>query len=127
MSASKPSDWEVRGLVESAPSSIPASYPAFLVRHGALEFCDPRLGHVVFWPLAEVLALNAAYGFAEFAPELFGFGSDGGGELYVFDLRTPDRPGVGRVPAVPLSIGAYVHVARDFEAFASQLRERKRL
>jgi NAD-dependent dihydropyrimidine dehydrogenase PreA subunit len=36
-----------------------------------------------FWPLAEVEALNAAYGVPTFASGYIGFATSGGGEMYV--------------------------------------------
>jgi hypothetical protein len=115
------SEDEVRTFLAKAPASIPRSYVEFLATRGALEVQVAELdsAFVLLWPLHEVLGLNQGYGFEEFAPELFGFGSDGGGELYAFDLRDLR---VGRVPAIPLERASFVTVAKDFEQFAAWLR-----
>lgn len=53
---------------------------------------DERLpnAHLVLWSLEDVIEINGrdAYGFLESLPGLLLIGSDGGGELLAFDLRT---------------------------------------
>ena len=44
--------------------------------------------HAQLWTIEELLQSNAACGVNEFCPEVFVFGSDGGGEAYAFDRRT---------------------------------------
>ena len=73
------------------------------------------------WELANVLEHNVGYGFAEFAPGLFGFGSDGAGQLYAFDLRNPERVTVGDVPAIPLDVNEFRVIADSFDLFAESL------
>lgn len=119
----KPTDDDVRAFRSEAPPSIPEAYIEYLRQHGATEVTVGEIGSgfVWFWELSNVLELNVGYGFAKFAPGLFGFASDGAGELYAFDLRTPDRVTVGEVPAVPLDVSEFRVIVDSFELFAEML------
>lgn len=73
------------GLVKS----LPESYFAFLSRaNGSDGFI--RDGYVQLWWAEELLEMNCAYKTAEFFPNFFFIGSDGGGEAYAFDLSCRD-------------------------------------
>ena len=55
------------------------------------------------WPPDELVSANEALNLAEFAPNLVGFGSDGGGELYAFD-RSFDPPHIVMTPMIGLGL-----------------------
>jgi len=65
---------------------LPPAYLAFLERsnggNGDLGI-DP--GWVSLWPAEEVVGLNHGYEVQQWIPGFFGFGSNGGGELFAFD------------------------------------------
>jgi len=67
----------------------------------------------------ELLRLNQAYEVAEYAPALFLFGSNGGGEAYAFD-----RASKGAIVAVPF-VGMDVSLAQlqapSFKEFIERL------
>jgi len=44
--------------------------------------------YIILWPVEQLLTMNAAYEVSEYAPDLFLFGSNGGGEAYAFDKRS---------------------------------------
>lgn len=72
--------------------------------------------YVVLWSPDELVQLNDGYGFAEFAPELVAFGSDGGSEAFAFDRSTAAIvmvPFVGMEPGIPLG--------RSFKEFLRRL------
>lgn len=68
---------------------LPADYRAIIKSSDGLEEVLPN-AHVVLWSLEDAVDINArdAYGLLESLPELLLIGSDGGGELLAFDLRT---------------------------------------
>jgi SMI1 / KNR4 family (SUKH-1) len=76
--------------------------------------------YVILWRLGELLEMNRAYQVAEYAPGLFLFGSDGGGEAFAFDTRTAARPIVS-VPFVGLELKVARPVAPNFTAFLDEL------
>src|SRR5690242_10258239 len=59
--------------------------------------------YVILWRIEELLEMNKGYQVAEFAPGLFVFGSDGGGEAFAFDLRSDAKPIVS-VPFIPMEL-----------------------
>jgi hypothetical protein len=119
----KPSAAEIREFRLRAPAAIPDAYLAYLQEFGAVQLDVPNIGSglVCFWPLPEVMGLNEGYGIAKFSPGLFAFGTDGGGQLYVFDLRDPQSVSVGDVPSIPLELREYRLLASSFDEFAEQL------
>jgi hypothetical protein len=119
----KPTAEQVRAFLAGAPRAVPAAYVEYIQRFGAVQIDIASIGSglVWFWPLDEVLTLNAGYKIDEFAKGLFGFGSDGAGELYVFDLRDPQRVTVGQVPSIPLELDQHEVLAESFEEFAGIL------
>lgn len=121
----KPTDAEVFHFRRLAPAAVPRQYVEYLRSHGAVAVEVESIGSglVWFWNLAEVLELNAGYGFPEFAPGLFGFGSDGAGQLYVLDLRVSGRVTVGDIPAIPLEVGQFRLLADSFVDFAQLLTQ----
>jgi hypothetical protein len=72
------------------------------------------------------MPLNSGYSFSEFAPGLFGFGSDGAGELYVFDMRGGAEPTVCSVPSIPLDLEGVRVWAPSFEAFVRETLQHDR-
>ncbi|HKP63420.1 MAG TPA: SMI1/KNR4 family protein [Polyangiales bacterium] len=119
----KPSASEVASFRAEAPTNIPEEYVEYVEAHGAVQIDIESIGSglVWFWSLPEVMELNRGYRFQEFAPGLFGFGSDGAGELYAFDLRDPANVTVGQVPSIPLQIDRYRIIANSFREFAGML------
>lgn len=73
------------GLVKA----LPESYFAFLVRaNGSEGFIRDR--YVQLWKAEDLAEMNLAYKTAEFLPNFFFIGSDGGGGAYAFDLSRTD-------------------------------------
>lgn len=69
--------------------ALPADYRAIIKSSDGLEEMLPN-AYLVLWPLEEVVAINDrdAYGLLGSLPGLLLIGSDGGGELLAFDMRT---------------------------------------
>jgi hypothetical protein len=73
-----------------------------------------------FWRIGELLEMNRAYEVADYAPGLFLFGSDGGGEAFAFDTRRGANPIVS-VPFVGMELKMARPIASNFTAFLDEL------
>jgi len=76
--------------------------------------------YLILWRVEELVEMNKAYEVAEYAPGLFLFGSDGGGEAFAFDMRSHPKPIVA-VPFVGMELRLARPVAADFKAFLQEL------
>jgi hypothetical protein len=104
-------------LRQAAPFELPESYLAFLAISNGGEgdlAVDP--GWISFWPANDVLALNSSYAVQELAPGLFGFASNGGGELIALDTLAGGAYPVVMVPFAPMQRELARALARDFDA-----------
>jgi len=70
------------------PPAAPAAYREFM------RLCDGGSGDIPhasgflwLWPAETAASLHVGYGFPEWLPGFLGFGSDGAGLLFCFDLR----------------------------------------
>lgn len=107
-------------LRSGAPISLPDEYVSLLaISNGGEGDLGINPGWVSFWPAEHILECNADYKVAEFAPGLFAFGSNGGGELLAFDARSGPPHSVVIVPLIPLELARAVPVAPDFRSFVS--------
>lgn len=96
---------------------LPAEYKEFLaVANGGAGFMGEAYMHL--WRVEELLTLNLAYQVAEYAPDLFVFGSNGGGEAFAFDRRLDPMPVVA-VPFVGIESGLANRVGSSFGEFVS--------
>jgi hypothetical protein len=104
--------------LEAAYPGLPSDYLQHVREDdGAEGELDAEPGWISLWPAAEVARLNAGYELSRWLPGFLGFGSNGGGELFVFDMRTlPWR--VCMVPFIPLAESEAVEIAPDFAALA---------
>jgi hypothetical protein len=97
---------------------LPEAYIAFLARsNGGEGFIGER--YVRLWRAEELLEANREYNVAEFFPNLFLIGSDGGGEAYAFNVSGDDQT-LFEVPFIGLPSDARA-VADSFDAFISAL------
>jgi hypothetical protein len=98
---------------------LPDDYARFFQqRNGGEGFVGNA--YVILWRVEELLEMNKAYQVAEYAPGLFLFGSDGGGEAFAFDTRSDASPIVA-VPFVGMELKLARPVAQSFEAFLEEL------
>jgi hypothetical protein len=68
--------------------TLPLDYVQFLHRMNGGEGFLGEHAYVALWRVEELRERNAGYEVAEFAPGLFLFGSNGGGEAFAFDTRS---------------------------------------
>ena len=117
--ASPAADTAIVSLRAAAPSTLPDSYFALLrVTNGGEGDLGVGPGWFVPWPVEEVLLNNRGYQIAEFAPGLFGFGSNGGGECLAFDLRDTGAGRILMVPFIGMDLREAVVIAENFDQFA---------
>lgn len=97
---------------------FPQDYQDFLLFSNGAEGPIGDKGYMQLWALEDLEEFNLGYAVQEFAPGIFLFGSDGGGEAFGFDLRDPAMP-IIRIPFIPMSIDLMVQMAPTFIRFLS--------
>ena len=110
---------DVRHCEESAGVTFPKDFVEFL------QLCNGGEGFVgsaylILWRVEELSEMNRAYQVAKYAPGLFMFGSDGGGEAFAFDINATNTPIVS-VPFVGMDRASAVLLAESFNDFLTQL------
>jgi hypothetical protein len=115
-----PAKWEaIERVQEKLGFSLPKSYVDFLLASdGGEGFIGES--YLMLWKVEELIMMNAAYHVAEFAPKLFLFGSNGGGEAFGFDRRS-EVCEIVSVPFIVMDLQIAKPVAPDFETFLSVL------
>ena len=104
----------VASLRTGLAKSLPESYFAFLARaNGGEGFIGDR--YVKLWRAEELAEMNRAHKTAEFFPNLFFIGSNGGGEAYAFDFSGTDAT-VFEVPFIGLPTDPRA-IASTFDSF----------
>jgi SMI1 / KNR4 family (SUKH-1) len=95
----------------------PPGFAEFLAQSGGGEGWIGE-SYLVVWPPGEIVANNEAMKVAEFAPNLVGFATDGGGELFAFD-REYDPVHIVMVPMIGLDYPR--DFGSSFSGFLSRL------
>lgn len=109
----------INDLKKNNQRRIPSGYSQFLeIANGGEGF----IGNVylILWRAEELLEMNVAYETDEYAPGLFLFGSNGGGEAFAFDGRS-DVVSIGSVPFVGMNLSLFRPLAVDFQEFLQKL------
>lgn len=110
---------EIERIQEKINFHLPPSYVDFMfTRNGGEGFIGRS--YLVLWKIEDLISMNDSYQVAEFAPGIFLFGSNGGGEAFGFDIRS-DTYGIVSIPFVAMEVGDAKTVAPDFGAFLSTL------
>jgi hypothetical protein len=106
---------------------LPDSYLAFLgFSNGGEGPLAVAPGWFVIWSAEEVLESNQGYQVDKELPGFFGFGSNGGGELFAFDARSPQPWKIVMIPFIPLQERYAVVVAESFEQFVKAIGHESR-
>lgn len=103
----------------TAGRPLPLDYLQFLRRHNGGEGFVGE-GYLILWKAEELDAFNREYEVNDYAPGLFLFGSNGGGEGFAFDTRYADMP-IVRVPFIGMDLQYATPVADGFDDLFAQL------
>lgn len=102
----------IAGLSDSLDIALPANFLNFLRQHNGGEgFIGDN--YIIFWKAEELVDFNREYEVERYAPGIFLFGSNGGGEGYGFDTQSPAMP-IVRIPFVGMERRYATPVAKDF-------------
>jgi hypothetical protein len=117
------------GSISRCEAQIGRKLPADYIRlmqqmNGGEGFIGQN--YLMLWSLEELSKMNRNTYFAEAAPGLLVFGSDGGGEAFGFDTRTAPPP-VVVVPYVGMAWDTAVQMAPSFDAFILHLHRSEEL
>jgi hypothetical protein len=115
-----PTDFD---FVESLPSRlgvvIPSHYLDFLKEHNGGEgFIGDN--YIVLWKAEELADFNREYEVEKYAPGIFLFGSDGGGEGYGFDTQSAEMP-IVRIPFIGMERRYATLIAKDLPDLFAKL------
>jgi hypothetical protein len=109
----------IRQVEGKAKLRFPEEYTQFLQKmDGGEGFIDRA--YAIFWRVGELLEMNEAYQVSDYAPGLFLFGSDGGGEAFAFDARS-DVMEIVCVPFVGMDLKLVRPMASNFKVFLDEL------
>lgn len=98
---------------------LPVEYVDFLkLTNGGEGFIGKE--YVILWGAEELASMNQSYEVQKYVPGLLIFGSNGGGEAYGFDTRTPQRP-IVQVPFVGMDWGYARPMGESFSEFLRRL------
>lgn len=114
-----PADSEaVAALCAGAGIKLPEAYLTLLrLSNGGEGPLGVEPGWFQLWPAEEVLELNRGYQVNEYVPGLFGFGSNGGGELLAFDTRRGPPWPIVMAPFIGMEEDHVDEIAKGFEEF----------
>lgn len=109
----------VEGLSSRLGVTLPNDYLAFLRQHNGGEgFMGDN--YIVFWKAEELADFNRDYEVEKYAPGIFLFGSNGGGEGYGFDTQSAAMH-IVRVPFIGMERRYATFVAIDFPHLFAKL------
>ena len=99
---------------------LPNDYIEFMIHSNGGEGFIGSDSYIIIWKLEDLFELNNAYQVPEYAPGIFLFGSDGGGDAYGFDIRTNDVKIIS-IPFVGMDINLIKILGADFTSFINYL------
>ena len=72
--------------------------------------------YLQLWSVQDFMAQNTGTYYAEAAPGLLRFGSNGGGEAFAFDIRSMP-PSIVMVPFIGMELEVTIPIASSFDSF----------
>ena len=112
----------VDGLSTHVGVALPESYIEFLKTHdGGEGFIGDS--YIIFWKAEELVEFNRKYEVETYAPGIFLFASNGGGEGYGFDTLDAAMP-VVRIPFIGMNRQYAISVASDLPDLFARLADR---
>lgn len=121
----KPRETRANTIREFSSNGFPDDYVAFMTEHdGGEGFIGDQ--YVILYKAAEIPGYNRDYEIERFAPGFVLFGTNGGGEAFVFDTREGEHS-VAMVPFIGISHNDAIGVGASFSDFVSRLIRRENL
>lgn len=114
---------EIEKVQNELKFALPKSYVEFLLAANGGEGFTPD-SYVIFWRVEDLVSRNAAYNVAEFAPGLFLFGSNGGGEAFGFDTCS-ETCSIVSIPFATMDKSDARPAAPNFQAFLNTVNGQK--
>jgi hypothetical protein len=99
---------------------LPADYVCFLQQMNGGEGFLGDNAYLALWRVEELAERNAGYNVPYWAPDLFLFGSDGGGEAFAFDTRS-SPPTIIAIPFITLDDCDAIAISTSFRRFLEVL------
>jgi SMI1 / KNR4 family (SUKH-1) len=103
-------------------AKFPQDYIAFLLLANGGEGFVGENQPLILWPAEQLISVNDGYRVRDYAPGLLVFGSNGGGDAYGFDRRSPDWR-IVEMPFIGMDWSEASPVASTFGAFLKRLYE----
>lgn len=103
-------------------AKFPLEYVEFLRTTNGGEGFIGKSAYIMLWGVQELASMNQAYEVQKYVPGLLMFGSDGGGEAYAFDTRSPQWQ-IVRLPFVGMAWDLARPMGATFNAFLRRLYE----
>ena len=98
---------------------LPSDYVQFLQRtNGGEGFIGEH--YLMAWRVEDFMQQNIGTYYAEAAPGLLPFGSNGGGEAFAFDTRSTP-PSIVMVPFIGMELDTAIPIAPGFDEFLQVL------
>ncbi len=94
--------------------AFPAEYLAFLRATNGCEGFLATGDYIVLWPVERLVEAQIGYGYPEFCPEAVAFGTNGGGEAFVFKRGNGH---IARMDLCSLDIKSAIEVGPLFTDF----------
>jgi hypothetical protein len=107
---------EIEAVEASIPFRLPESYKNFILKSNGAEGFLGEEYYAVFWPIEDLKQFNKEYEVHKYAPEVFLFGSNSGGEGFGFDLRNGCMS-IVEIPFIGMDIKYANVIASDFLVF----------
>jgi SMI1 / KNR4 family (SUKH-1) len=114
----------IRVAENESNSTFPDEYRDFLLFTNGGEGFVGSGSYAALWRAEEVCSFNKEYEVSKYAPGLLLFGTNGGGECFGFDYRSPDRV-VVQVPAIGMSLRDILFIAPTFRRFLDVLGQQR--
>jgi hypothetical protein len=112
----------VQRLVAESKAELPEDYIALLYySNGGERELGVEPGWFQLWPAEKVIEFNQGYEAETNVPGFFGFGSNGGGEMLAFDMRSGEPWKIVMIPFIPMQVKNAIVIADDFGAFLQSM------
>jgi hypothetical protein len=113
-------DRSIEMIQKSMGIRMPDDYLEYITFANGGEGWIGSNSYTILWKFDDLVQKNEAYQAKEYVPDLFLFGSDGGGEAYAFDRRSLPW-NVVSVPFVGMNQTSCINFAPSFKEFINIL------